>query len=186
MTRQITPYSKEYRDRIFVAWYSAGRPKRPKQIMELIPLDEHGRKPHFTILNRFINMDRWHERADELDAKANAIVESNLIENKVRILKKQAEDSIMLASKAHEHLLVNGFDSSASAVQAYFKATEEQRTVIGLSEILSKLGKMTDDDLMTEIQRRIARASESGQIIDADDVEDVGEVEDQDSGNTDE
>ena len=64
------------------------------------------------------------------------------------------------------------FDPSASAVQAYFKAAEQERTSIGLAEYLLKVHNMKNDELNKTILELTSR-------LDADVVE--GEVKEEKS-----
>ena len=164
MTTRVTRYSEEYEERCFVAWYGAGRPIVHARIMEVIPVDEYGRKPSKDTLVGWRNS--WQIRADDLDQRAIEKVESTLITKKAALLEKQAEDAFALAQHAHQFLISGTFDSSASAVQAYFQATKELRAVIGLSDLLQRLGQMNDEELMKEAMKRIAQAANAGQTID--------------------
>lgn len=130
------------------------------------------RQPSRATVIKWFRVYGWNERADRLDAKAMAKVENTLINKKAYLLQHQAEKAFALANKAHDHLMTGTFDSSAAAVNAYFRATEEVRKVIGLSDLLQRLGEMSDEEVQEEIKRRLIRASEAEQVIDLE--EDIG------------
>jgi hypothetical protein len=130
---------------------------------QIMPEDEFGRKPGISTVKKWY-LNGWEARASELDSKAIEIVETTLITKKAALLQKQAEDAFLLSQKA-----------SAAAVNAYFKATEEVRIVIGISDFLKRLGKMTDDEVQDEIRKRFIRLSEAGQTLEGEEVEeDIG------------
>lgn len=165
-------YTTEYRRQCFDAWFLAGRPVQLARIREVIPVNEiTNRKPSREMIRRWIMEDGWDVRADELDAKAMILVDDNLISKKAEIIKRHQENAAVLAKKAHEFLMSSdGFDSSSAAVNAYFRATEEERKMASFSDLLEKLGPMKDDDLMKEIINRINRGAENDQIVDGEEV----------------
>lgn len=173
MTTKTTPYSPEFIEKCFIAWYSLkNRPVDYRAIARILPEDEHGRRPSRTQVIKWYQRYGWGERADRLDAKAMAKVETTLVNRKAQLLQHQAEKAFALAGKAHDHLMSGTFDTSAAAVNAYFRATEEIRKVVGLSDLLQRLGEMSDEEVQEEIKRRLVRASEAEQVIDLE--EDIG------------
>lgn len=173
MPSKLTQFSPEFIEKCFVTWYST--PQRPAeygQIARILPKDEMGRQPSRTTVIKWFRIYGWGERADKLDAKVIAKVETTLINKKAYLLQHQAEKAFALAGKAHDHLMTGTFDSSAAAVNAYFRATEEVRKVIGLSDLLQRLGEMSDEEVQEEIKRRLIRASDAEQVIDLE--EDIG------------
>lgn len=170
MPRSITSYTQEFRDRCFTAWYSAGRPSVLADHHDIFPVDENGRKPVISVLKVWRRKYGWDIHADALDTKAIQIRDDYLVVRKADILKKQANDAILIADKALNYLVSGTFDSSASAVSAYFKSTEEVRMAIGISELIEKMSKMSEDELKDEIAKRLKQASEAGQVIEAEEI----------------
>ncbi len=168
-------YSEDYKRICFQSWYNGGRPNSTAETLELIPEDKFGRKPHYSMISKWMKEFMWNERADELDAKSIILSDEVLIVQKANMLQRQAEHALLLQDKARHHLLSGTFDSSSAAVNAYFRATEEERLTRGIGDMIVKMAKMNDSDLMDEISKRISRASESGQIIDATPIEDKKE-----------
>lgn len=118
----------------------------------------------------------WDVYADEMDVKVAVVTDADLINKKAEMLKKHQNDAMLVASKALEHIIKDGFDSSAAAVHAYFKSTEEQRKTAGFSDLLEKLEKMTNNEVEQQIINLLNRASENDQIVDVEST-DVGEEE---------
>lgn len=157
MNRSATAYTSEFIELCFTAWYNAGRPDAMKNYMEIFPVDVHGRSPTIHSLKKWRKLYGWDEYADGLDSKALQIRDDYLIMTKANILKKQADDAALIADKALKYLVSGTFDTSSSAVSAYFRATEEQRLAIGISELVVKMSKMGNDELEREITSRLSR-----------------------------
>ncbi len=164
-----------------MTWYAEkARPSAPSKIYQLIPEDDNGRKPNYRMIQKWVAELDWHQRADEMDAKAMVIVEDTLVNQKAEMLKRQAIDAFILAGKAREFLLSGTPDSYAAAVNLYFKSTEEERTTRGLGDFIVKVSKMTNEEIQKKITDYSNRASNSGQldgvlVIDAEDIEDKKE-----------
>lgn len=160
-------YTEEYKEICFQAWYTAGRPSSTHRIRDIIPEDVFGRKPVVSMIDAWRKEKMWDFRADELDVKAIAIVDNDLVMQKVEMLRRHAERARTLSEKAMDFLIEDGFDSSASAVNAYFRGTEEERLTRGIGDMIVKMSKMSDADLKDEIIKRLQRAAENDQIIDS-------------------
>lgn len=132
---------------------------------DILPEDEKGRKPNYPMISKWLKDLEWHERADELDARAMILVDEALVNQKAEMLKRQAMDAFAIANKAREFILDEGFDTAASAVNAYFKATEEERITRGMGDFIAKLSKMNDNEIQNEIIKLTNRAADSGQIV---------------------
>ena len=145
------------------------------EFMEIFPTADDGRKPTIHALKKWRQMYDWDVHADDLDSKAIQIRDDYLVTTKADILKKQADDAAMIAEKALKYLVSGTFDSSASAVSAYFRATEEQRLAIGISELVVKMSKMSNDELEKEIASRLSRL----EIVDAEEVKDTWDTPDE-------
>jgi len=136
--------------------------------MEIFPVAEDGRTATVYTLHGWRKKYAWDLHADELDTKAIQIRDDYLVVRKSDILKKQADDAFLLANKALNFLISGSFDSSSSAVTAYFRATEEVRMAIGISELVEKMSKMSDDELKEEIAKRLQQAANAGQVIEGE------------------
>lgn len=163
--RKQTAYSKEYIEQCFVVWYHNDHSSMDAEFISKLPKDEYGRVPTPDAIRKWSRMYGWTEHANELDNRAIELRDNSLVLKKAALLQRQAEDAFLLANKAHAHLISGTFDSSAAAVNAYFRATEEIRKVVGLSDLLQRLGDMSDEEVQDEIKKRLARAAEAGQII---------------------
>lgn len=170
----LTAYTEQYKESCFQAWYAGGRPTLASKIFEILPRDEYDRQPSMDIVRKWRNEGNWDLRADELDAKANRIVEDKLINARVEMLEQQAKRARMMQEQGAEYLEEHGFDSSSSAVQAIIKGAELERSSLGLSDAILKLAKLTNDELQAETRKMLedfVNSGESGDIIDVDEIE---------------
>jgi hypothetical protein len=167
-------YPQDYIKACFDAWYLNGRPTTPSGIKRIIPISPNGKAPSTATINRWVVNGMWDIIADEMDVKALSIVDDGLINKKAQMLLRHQEDAIKLANKAHDYLLKEGFDSASAAVQAYFKATEEQRKTAGFSDLLERMEKMSNNEVERLIVEKFNRIKENDQIIEIE-SEDIGE-----------
>lgn len=181
----FTPYSEQYKESCFQAWYAANCPTEAKIIEKILPKDEYGRKPVLDVVRRWRNSDNWDLRADGLNEEVNRQVEDKLVSAKVKMLEEQARRARDIQVKGMEFIEDNGFDSSSSAVQAIIRGAELERTSLGLSDAILKIAKMTNDELVAQVQKDIRTLMESGEVIDMGELpeEDTEDADDEESLN---
>lgn len=170
-------YTDTYREKCFQAWYAAGRSTRATDVLEVIPVDELGRKPNKNVIYKWMN-ETWNLRADELDAKAVQLADDSLIIQKAEMLKAQAIRGETLQKKGIEYIETEGFDSAASAVQAVIRGAELERVSRGVGDLLVRMAKMSEGDLKEEIMKRLQILSDDS-AIDAEVKENVTEEADE-------
>ena len=167
-------YTDEYKEMCKQAWYAAGRPTNAIQWMDVTPEEEaNHRKPNIELLRKWKRERMWDFWADELDAKAVAIVEDNLVAQKSQMLIRQADMAWKLQDAGVEYIEREGFDSSASAVQAIIRGAQLERESRGFGEMMLKMAKMGNEELTAEFITMVNRGFENGQLestIDADEV----------------
>lgn len=181
---KMTPYTSQYKEECFRAWYAADRPTRADELEEILPEDKYKRKPNLEVLRRWRNGDNveesWDVRADKLDLKARAIADDKAINSKVKMLEEQAARAKKIQNQGAEYLDAEGFDSSSSAVQAIIRGAQLERESRGLSTTILKLAQLGDDDLLSETQKLVERLLESGESVIID-VEEVLEENEEDA-----
>lgn len=173
-------YPDSYWESCFEAWYSAGCPKRYSVIHDVIPAYSDGTKPSIHTLKSEIPERLWYQRADELDAEASRRRKESLISEKVEMLNRQAEHAREIQIMALEKLRTDGFDTSASAVQAFIRASELERVSRGIGDTLKKLSTMSDEELIMEV-KKLASGIIDAEIVadgDSDDGSDGGSDDD--------
>lgn len=155
MSNKLREYTEEYEERCFNAFAIHDIPCAPSEILKVIPSDDIGRKPSRRQIQVWIKEYSWVERKDDITSKALDKVREDLIVDKAKIFKNQFEGAVAISQMALEALVQNGFDSSASASSAYFKATEEIRNLVGVNDIYEavvKAREMPSDELIKEIK----------------------------------
>lgn len=175
---EVRAYSDAYIEQCFQAWYENDCLSiRKYHESDFLPKDEHGRIPHFNTLASWFDERGWWVRKDALDAQVSVQIDDKLVAQKVMMLEEQAATYRQIRKKAAEHLLENPFDSSAAAVSALVKSSQEERIVRGISKTIQRLAEIGDEELMKEIKQLAERAG--ADIIDMDDV--LEEAEDADT-----
>lgn len=169
-----------------VFWYSNGRHGSDTRIHKLLKendfKDEHGRIPSVAQIGNWRAEYGWDAWADIMDAKANEEVEMDLIANKARMLKEQAQRGFDIQVMGMNYLKLEGFDSSSAAVQAVIRGAELERTSRGIGEMILKMAKMSDADLKDEIIKRLQRATDAG-AIDVEEIKQENKEEQDDTDN---
>lgn len=168
-----TVYEQSYIEKCKVFWYSHGRHGSDKRIHDLLKdndfKDEHGRIPSPALIGNWRAEYGWDAWADIMDAQANEEVEMDLIANKAKMLKEQAQRGFDLQEMGMKYLKEDGFDSASAAVQGVIRGAELERTSRGIGEMILKMSKMSDADLKDEIIKRLQRATDAG-AIDAEEI----------------
>lgn len=170
--KSVQPFTDEYKETCFRAWYAAGCPSIAST-RQVLPDDINGRRPSDATLTNWRDSMQWVVRAQNMDAEVQAIVNQDLIANKAELLKHQYDTALALAKKASDQLLSESLDSSNAAVQLYFKSTLEARQISGISEALQKIGDMTND----ELQKYVGELAERVGLVDATPVEEHDETD---------
>ena len=153
-----TSYTESYREACFLAWFQNGCPKG-KQILEILPIDEHGRKPHIAQVNEWMNTYDWYARSDVLNSEVAKRIEIQAVEDKVKMLQKQAENGERLQEKGMKYLETVGFDKSADALRAVIQGAELERASKGLPSALIKISEMDDSKLSDVISGLMKKAN---------------------------
>ena len=168
--RLAIAYTEDYKNSCKIAWYNASRPTSAKDWMAVTPEDVHGRKPDIVMLRRWKLDMMWDFWADEMDSRAMQKVENSIVARRAAMFEKHARAASEWQEAAWKHIQEEGFDSSASAVQAYFKAVESERVSLGVSKLMVQMAEMDDGQLKEEFIKLVNRGSENDQIIDVDEV----------------
>ena len=172
MANKHVEYSEAYVLKCRAIWYEYGSPSARVAIAKnIFPPDELGRVVEHGTLRHWITDKDWYIWKDEQDTKLASKIDEELVARKFLLVKEQLGQVREMRNSAFEHLKENGFDPSAAAASAFFKATVEERALVGIDEILEKIPKMGTP----EIKQRFRELAERAQ---ATDVIDVAEAED--------
>jgi hypothetical protein len=156
-------YPLEYIDACFVAWYRAGAPSLnisdedvtvgSRRVMQSIPPID-GRKPNIVTVGRWAVKYGWRERADILDAQVSIKLEKEVVEERVKILRKLAKAGESLLDKGLDYIEKNSTpfaDNPSAAVRAVVAGAQMIAQYAGAADRLSAIGGMSDKQLEREI-----------------------------------
>ena len=159
-------FSEQYIEQCFESWYSHGCPSSPARSLDILPIDEQGRKPSARTVADWMNERNWNFRKDELNAEVFRKSTENLIVKQVEMMQRQAQYGFDMQAKGIEYIKENGFDTAASAVNSISKGVEIERSSRGVSKFLIELVDKSDADIKEEIKKLSERISPDGEIID--------------------
>lgn len=152
-----TPYTDEYKEKCFYAWYSAGRPVGLK-LLEIIPEDAYGRRVTTIKLHEWRKFRGWEFRADELDAQVSLEVEKLAVREKVEMFQEHTEISQQLRQLGLQYFLDGDgnldpkkIDSSNVALRLIVQGIRIERESRGIADAIMKVSKLSDGKLMGTI-----------------------------------
>jgi hypothetical protein len=175
VNRIAQPYSAAFKDACFFAWYNAGKPTIRSFALEIVPIDEYGNKPHLETIKDWYSIFEWAKRANMLDEQVMQQIESQAVEERVKMLRRHADVGMKLVEKGLEHLEhTDKFEKDADAIRAIIQGAELERASLGLPTAMIDVAKMKDEDLSSVINKLLGRVSaDEAQKI----VEDIVEGE---------
>ncbi len=116
-------------------------------------------------LNSWIKKFGWHERADRLDAKAQAKLEAKAVNERARRQAQMTERHYRfgggLISVGSKYLEKKGVDNGAQAIMAVKTGVEIQRKAEGMPDWLIKIAGMSEDELIRERDRLLTELAAS-------------------------
>ena len=167
-------YSDLYREQCFRAWWNAGKPTG-NRLMEIIPEDEFGRKPHNIVLRSWMKQDDWNSRSLVLDEKAREVNEQQAIQQRAEMFKRHAEIGNEVLEMGLDFLRTKGISTDTQAIKAIQLGAAMERDARGVSEWMNKISGMKDDELLSRVRVLMKGLSEGDKnIIDAE-VKELGE-----------
>lgn len=182
-----TPYTDEYKEKCFYAWYSAGRPVG-LTLLEIIPEDAYGRRVTTTKLHEWRKFRGWELRADDLDAQVSLEVEKLAVREKVEMFQEHTEISQQLRQLGLQYFLDEDgnldptkIDSSNVALRLVVQGIRIERESRGIADAIMQVAKLSDGKLLTTIDTLMKgmtpeEAAELEEIMEGDFV-DINETE---------
>lgn len=138
--------------------------------MKIFPPDELGRVVELGTLRHWVSEKDWYIWKDEQDTRLATKIDDELIARKFLLVKEQLAQARELRNQAFLHLKESGFDSAAAANSAFFKAAEQERTLVGIEEVIEKLSKMQTPEIKRRF-KELAERAEATEIIDVAEVD---------------
>lgn len=143
---RTVPYSDAYKEKAFVAWYSAGCPTGERFAL-CLPTDENGRVVQADVAKKWIRDFGWRDRANALNEEVARQIERRAVEVRVEMLNRQAEAGKLLQEKGLKYLDEHEFEKAGEALKAVISGAELERASRGLPDALLKVAEMKDEDL---------------------------------------
>jgi len=159
-------FPDDYQLEVFFTWYNTGKPNN-KQLSELIKPDPvSGNKPSERTLKEWI-INRFTVRAIELDNAVAERIEQELVQQRVGMLERHAQLGMKMQDMGLEYLEDHGVGSARNAITLLVRGVEiEHEARIAPIDILSKLDKMSDEQLIEDLKKYA-----SGNVIDQSPVD---------------
>jgi hypothetical protein len=126
--------------------------------MKLVPADEQGRTANAYQITHWFDDFQWTQWRDVMDAELSVQIEKRLMTERMKLVKEQLVQSGKIRRKAYDEIEANGFDSSASAVNAFFKASEEERGLMQIDKMIAELAEKDTVDIQKEFRELAERA----------------------------
>lgn len=144
-TRTV-PYTDVYKEKTFIAWYSAGCPSGERLLL-CIPKDELGREANIDVVKRWMKNEGWRERADILNQQVAREIEQRAVEARVEMLNRQAEVGKKLQQLGMDFFDDHYLDKPGEAIRAIVDGAALERSSRGLPDALLKVAEMKDEQL---------------------------------------
>lgn len=152
--KQTRNFPDIYKEKVFYIWYNHGKPQEGK-LLTFIPtdLDEWERLPSVSCLKTWIDTE-FVPRARLLDEQVKTAMDAAMITEKVEMLKRHADLGVRMQNMAINYLNENqDIISSPAAVRLLVEGIRIERESRGIPEALEKITRMTDEDLLEEINK---------------------------------
>jgi hypothetical protein len=150
----MTRFADDFKERVFWVWYTKSKPNPQRLLNELVLVEGEDDVPAASTLQTWIV--EWKERADELDQQAKDQFTSEVIGNKVDMLRRHASIGKELQEIGLEWLRENKDELTAHTVARLIKdGYEIERASVGVPEALEKMLSTSDEELIKQIEAAI-------------------------------
>lgn len=151
-------FSHAYKEDVYAIWYTQNRPSM-SALHGMIEPDENGSVPAPMTLSSWRRDMAWDTRADTADVEVSQRTDREIVNIRMKMMKRHAQMAQDVAENAYAHLMEHGFDSSTSAVTALFKAFEEEKRSRGMEVALTQVFSMSDEELQKTMNRMLSKAT---------------------------
>lgn len=156
-TSNNNAYSMDYVEKCFLLWYKLGRPTATELIKHISADAVSGEIVHYQMLTKWPLKFAWNERADVLDAEVTRQIEIQAINEKVEMLRRQADLGKMLQDKGQEYFETHTIDSDRTALGAIKTGVEIERNARGIPDALLKIAELKDEELGDIVGKLLAK-----------------------------
>ena len=154
-------FASQYKDDVFLLWYSAGKPLIPRLralITEELGVDpKNNRIPDTTTVKRRID-EEFRARAVALDQEVDHQLQEQVVQQKVEMLQRHAQIARTMQETALAYLEEHGLGSSRNALVALTEGLKIERESVGIIPFFEKISDLSDDALMSELKRLVSKS----------------------------
>jgi hypothetical protein len=159
-------FPQSYIDEVFNLWWQASKPGSTTFFNIVPPVQGTTVKPTINQLGGWIN-DVFKERAEKLDSEFMLAVQNNAVQLRVEMLQrhvlvaKEAQDIALRWLQEHQNEI-----NANAAVRLLVEGIRIERDSLGISDALEKSVKMTDEELLSELENLIKSSPAKLEVLD--------------------
>ena len=146
-------YTEQYKESLFYVWVETGDRTFGKSLLDRIPTNENGSKPNLISIKKWAEEGGWEERADALDAQASLRLDELVIDKRVKMYERLAEIGTFEAEEGFKYLKEHGIKKEETALRAISDGANLMKEVVGVADMVRKIGEMTPEQLDRELQK---------------------------------
>lgn len=164
-------FSGNYKEEVFALWYESGK-KISNKFSNSLP-EENGNRPSPKTVEKWRDQFGWLQRADILDAELSQVLQTKIIDKRIKMYEEHSKIADELIQKGRTFLRTVELRDASDAIRAISLGVEIEKESIGQAEVGRRLLTMSDDQLNKELERLIGKPKAlSDNIIDAEVAED--------------
>jgi len=155
------PFPDDYQEICYRIWYGSGK-VRMKELLEIIPEDEFGRKPNMSTINKWKR--EWIEKTEKLDLVVQKKTEELFVQERVDMFVQHAAAGAEMIDMGLDYLEEHGITTDSVAIRAIKEGSDLERKSLGIDELLKKISTMSD----TQLRKRHEELAEDEDVVDAE------------------
>jgi hypothetical protein len=175
-------FTPTYIEKAFATWELHNHPN-VNALIDMLEVDENGRRPEPATIMSWKTKYGWELRSGAIQVETQKQTDRQLVQVRMDMMKRHADLAKDIENEAWTYLKETGFDSSASAVSALFKAIDEEKKSTGMGIALAQVFTMSDEDLQKHMNRLLLRArgieedDENTVTAESEDIDAVSNIE---------
>ena len=150
-------YPDHYKEQAKILWYKKGK-LSPQALYQILPIEPvSGMKPKITTIREWVYKD-WKDWADEMDTLVMQEIRGRTIEEKVQMFERFTEVGTEMQNIALDWLRENKNKINAiAAVRLLVDGVRIESEARGVPQVLRKMIDMTNEELLDEVKKQLAR-----------------------------
>ena len=145
-------FTQDYKDRVFYTWYSRGKCNY-SYLHGLIDVNDQGVVPSIATLGDWVSSKDWKDRAEELDRIVNNELQTQVVTEKIEMLKRHAELGKYMIDTAKEYIEEHKTDLTMNvAARLLVEGVRIERESRGLPTLLA-VADSGDEELLEYVKK---------------------------------